>query len=880
MPWSIQYTRQWRDLPLRTKCLLLISAPAAATVLMFGMANLLAVRTAAAGDQANRALQAAWEIQRLYAADARMSANARAYFITRQESFVTQARSAIEMFTSGERALLNLTAGNPAQQQRLAQVASIESAREERMFGGLARFRNDVFPWDQLRVAVSEVEAQRLQMEGLLRAMDDKNTLLLEASLSRAHSLRAEQGAITGICLFLGLLGGVAMSLLFARGITGRIAILERNVAAITVGAAPDPLAGLDEIGSLNEGLRGVAELLRRKEVALENALHGIAEIGSDGRCLWLNKMYAEMTGCSRTLKPPQIAVLAQPEDRVRVEQAIEEMQRNGRSEIAARLDQFSGRTPDVGITFISTALEPGPGQGSTFYVFLRDIWAGKKADAALVRAKEAAEASNRAKTEFLAKISHDIRTPLNAILGSADLLSQTPLNFDQSEYVNMFQRNCRRLVSLINDFLDFARIEAGAVRVERGPFRVREVVLDAVATFREPAARKDITLGMEIDPAAPEWALGDPLRLQQVLVNLLSNALKFTPAGRVDVNVKVLMETSTGNQLRFEVSDSGAGIRLEDQDKIFARFVQLPNPTSGQRGTGLGLTICRDLVELMGGEIGVVSREGNGSTFYFNLPLESVEPGPASSDTVETGLAQLSPSAPIRILLAEDTEDNRLLLEHFLRDEPVKLRTATNGLEALNAVLEGEQFDLILMDIDMPEMDGYTATRKIRAYQQSQGPASGVATPIVALSADAMQDAVHASLEAGCVAHVAKPVDRETLLRTIRRFALAKAAPEERTPRTTPVSEQVMALVPHYLASKAQQIEEARTALASRDFGPIRRFGHNLKGTGRGYGFPPIEEMGREIERAAAEADADRIASQLDALHQFVIESSAPVNT
>lgn len=427
MPWFIQRMRTWRDLSLRTKCLMLISAPAAATVLMFGFASLLAVGNAAAGDQANRALQAAREIQRLSTADAEMSASARAYFITQQESFVLQARSWLETFASSEHALLNLTADSPMQQQRLARIASFERAREERMFGGMARFRSGAFPWDQLRVVLGEVEAERRQMRELLMAIDLENTRQLEASLNRVRALRAEQGAITGMCLLFGLLGGAAMTLLFARGITGRIAGLQSNVERLAAGTAPALMTGRDEIGSVNQKLLGVAELLRRKCVALENALHGIAEIDSHGRCLWLNKMFAEMTGCSRIFKPAQIAALVQPEDRARVEQAIAEMRVNGRSEIAARFDQFSGRASDVGITFLSTAEEAGTEGNSSFYVFLRDLRAGKRADAALFRAKEAAEASNRARTEFLAKISHDIRTPLNAILGSADLLSKLP---------------------------------------------------------------------------------------------------------------------------------------------------------------------------------------------------------------------------------------------------------------------------------------------------------------------------------------------------------------------------------------------------------------------------------------------------------------------
>jgi len=871
MRWLQAWPRKWPDLPLRTKCLLLISFPAAATVLMFGVSNILAARDSAAGEAVNLALRTGQEIQRLRVAETETSAAARAYVITAQESFVSQARSALAEFDAARQQLFNLTADHPEQQQRLAEIATLEHAREERMFGDIARFRVGELPSDQLRAAVIGVEAGRLRMAAVLTAMEQDNARQLETAFRLREASRTQQGTITSICLFFGLLGGVAMTLLFARGITSRIDRLQRNLARLPGGALPEPLAGRDEIGALNQGLIQVAEALRMKDVALENVPHGIAEVSTDGGYRWMNKTYQSMAGCSRIYTPATIALTVQPEDRPRVEEAIALMRAQGRAEIAARMDQPHGALSNVGITLLATAEDTA----SSFYVFLSDIQVGKRGDAALIRAKDAAEASNRAKSEFLAKISHDIRTPLNAILGSADLLSQTPLSFDQSEYVNMFQRNCRRLVALINDFLDFSRIEAGAVRVEKAPFHIRETVNDAVATFRDAAARKGITLGVEIDPAAPGWARGDPLRIQQVLVNLLSNALKFTTTGHVDVHVKVLSAAGATDRLRFEVCDTGPGIRLEDQDKIFARFVQLPNQSNGQRGTGLGLTICRDLVELMEGEIGVLSREGSGSTFHFSLPLEAVEAVAPDPGTPETAPAELPSSESIRILVAEDTEDNRLLLEHYLRDEPVKLRIALNGQEALDAVQNGEQFDLILMDIDMPVMDGYTATRRIRAWQQSQG----VATPIIALSADAMREAVSASLEAGCVAHVAKPIDRDTLLKSIRRYAAAPMtpmAPKASVARTISISEQVMALVPQYLASKEKQIEEARAALASRDFGPIRRFGHNLKGTGRGYGFPPIEEMGKEIEQAAVQADPNRVADQLDALHKFVTESAA----
>jgi len=215
----------------------------------------------------------------------------------------------------------------------------------------------------------------------------------------------------------------------------------------------------------------------------------------------------------------------------------------------------------------------------------------------------------------------------------------------------------------------------------------------------------------------------------------------------------------------------------------------------------------------------------------------------------------------PARILVAEDTEDNRVLLIHYLRGEPARLRFATTGTEAVERIRGGDEFDLILMDIDLPGLDGYEATRAIREFQMSR---SMPLTPIVALSAHAMREAVRASLDAGCVAHVAKPIDRTTLLRTIRRYS---SRPDGVVPG-------VEALVPRYLASNAKRIEEAHAHLASGDFEPIRRLGHNLKGTGRGYGFPRIEELGREIETAASLFDRQRVAGQLEALERFIEES------
>jgi signal transduction histidine kinase/DNA-binding response OmpR family regulator len=873
------WLRKWLDLSLGTKCLLLISVPAVATVAMAGASYLVGTETTATGKQVDASFRIGGEIERLRASEIETSAQTRAYLITADEQFARKTREALAAFDSAWQNLSDLTKDDPFQRQRLAEVEALERSRVERIFGDTDGFRSHTLPWDDLGRSLMAGEAERMGMESILKTMQDANTRAVDVYLNRAGQLRARRNSILGIGLFLGVAGGVAMLLLSAQGITSRIRGLAGNIAQLAAGTRIDALPGRDEIGTLSAGLVQIARILQQQRVALESARDGIAEVDGQGRYRWLNKAYAEIAGLTEALPPPTLQATVQAEDRPKIQEAIRVMQLGGNAAVGARLAPGSGSAAEVEMTFLQIQGQPDAG----FYVFLREIGSGREAAGALIRAKDAAIASNRAKTDFLAKISHDIRTPLNAILGAADLLSQTQLSFDQSEYVHMFQRNCRRLLALINDFLDFSRIEAGAVRVEKAPFRIREIVSDAVATFREAAAQKAILLGVDIDPLAPEWEIGDSLRIQQVLVNLLSNALKFTAAGRVDVRVKVLEGAGEGpntQRLRCEVLDTGPGIAPENQDKIFMKFVQLPNQTAGPRGTGLGLTICRDLVELMGGEIGVSSQVG-GSNFHFSLPLEEAPPGALAVPEVSSAApadGKLSASKDaIRILVAEDAEDNRLLVDHYLRSEPVDLRFAFTGQEALDAVQRGEEFDLILMDLDMPVLDGIGAAKAIRAWETSHGGS----TPIVALTADAMSEAVHASLDAGCVAHVAKPVERGTLLKTIQRYASVNAArPIQASTAaiatTVPVSGEVLALVPRYLASKHKQIEEARESLISRDFGSIRRFGHNLKGTGRGYGFPAIEELGREIEKAAMAADVDRVAGQLDALHRFVIESGA----
>lgn len=856
---------RWSDIKLGTKGLIVVAAPAAATVLIAGAAYLIGSMTEKAEAEKDRAIEATAMIQKLRADEAAGSASARGYLISGDESFTGRIRTSLGEFEATGDKLEALVANSKPQRQRLREIDALQRGRVEMIFEAVAQFRAGVSSPEERRNEALSAERERARMETLIDAMLAEQQRITEERAARVQTLRASLSRVIGICAIGGLAGGCFISALFASGITSRIERLKTNLARLATGEAlnPNPV-GRDEIGLLNEGIIRTSETLRIKTSALENALQGIAQADASGWLVSFNKACADLLGVDGTQHPINLFSAVLEEDRARVEETLAGARLAGRSEVEALILRPDGSTTDVLITFLPLA-----GMGGC-QVFLRDITLQRKVEEALTRARDAAMASNRAKTQFLAKISHDIRTPLNAILGSADLLSQTPLDADQSEYVDMFRRNSRRLVALINDFLDFSRIEAGAVRVDRTDFRPRQIVDEAVRTFRDLASRKGIDLIVAIEPDVPDSLNGDPVRIQQVLTNLLSNALKFIQLGQVDVRVNVV--TIKGKPfLRFDVSDTGPGIAAMDQERIFGLFAQLPNQPPGALtvGCGLGLTICRELVQLMGGDISIDSELGAGSTFRFTVPLILAEQGLRDAGKSPAGrLSSHCPLRPVSILIAEDEEDNRTLLRHYLREHPFDVQFVENGEQALSAVKGPKTFDLILMDMDMPVMDGHAAIRKIRQWE---GATRGTAVPIVALSAGVIVDEVRACLDEGCVAHVAKPVDQATLIETIDRHSLGRSSFVDRSR----VSDPVKALAPAYLGSKPRQIEEALGHLNNRNFESIRRFGHNLKGTGRGYGFPEIEEAGCRIEKSADEADEMEIARQLHALSRVVSGAS-----
>jgi PAS domain S-box-containing protein len=860
--------KRWRDLRLRTKGLFVVAVPAGLAGVLAAMLYTFAVQIASEEYLGRHSLQVVELIQRLRTSEAELGGVVRAYFITADPIFADKTRDAVASFDAARQRISELTAGDDQQGQYLTRAAAIQRSRVERIFGAIARLKSGTLPWENLRQGIRAAETEREVMNGVLGAMEERERGLLKTHYERVDSLRNIRRALSAICVVLGVAGSVIASFLFASGITKRIGKLRENVDQLATGGALETVfSGRDEIGALGQGIAAAAEILRRRTSILENALHGIAEADASGNCLSYNKAYAELAGLPESSAGVSITELVHPDDLAKVVAAISVMRASGRAEVETRVGYRQSRVTHVAMTLLPVSA----GSDSGFYIFLDDRTLRKETETVLVMAKDAAIASNRIRTQSLAKISHDIRTPLNAILGAADLLSTTALNSDQSTYVDMFQRNCRRLVRLINDFLDFSRIEAGAVQVQKAPCNVKEMVADAVNTFRESASRKGLTLGFEVESSVPERVFVDAARIQQVLVNLISNAVKFTTHG--GVNVQVLVDRPPNRRrIHFAVSDTGPGIDPLDEAQVFAAFAQLPDGDVNNRGSGLGLTICRELVELMGGEIGLIGNPGSGSTFHFSLPLDDIPLTEALPDAAPGAIPRgWRRDGPARILVVEDSADNRILIEHYVRGEPLEITFAFNGEEAFE-VSQRRDFDLVLMDIDLPGLNGYEITRLMRKWQADNG---RVPTPVVALSAHAMKDAVRASLQAGCVAHVAKPVDRTLLLKTIARFALSKSARMDNPPERSAVADGVAALVPVYLASKPKQIEDARAALALNDFDPVRRFGHNLRGTGAGYGFPRIEEIGAALENAASEKDEESIRMQLEALSRFVAQGA-----
>jgi PAS domain S-box-containing protein len=505
-----------------------------------------------------------------------------------------------------------------------------------------------------------------------------------------------------------------------------------------------------------------------------------------------------------------------------------------------------------------------------------RDVTETKRVQVELQQAKAAAESASRTKSDFLASMSHEIRTPMNAIMGIADLLAKTALTPEQDKFVQIFRRSGDNLLNLINDILDLSKVEASQLDLERTGFSLSDHLEKVMEMVAPRAQEKHLTLVCDIAPGVNNDLVGDPTRLRQVLLNLLGNAIKFTPSGSVSLRVEPDADGAVPTALRFTVTDTGIGIPGDKLNQVFERFTQADSSTTRRfGGSGLGLTISRRLVELMGGRIWVESEVDEGSLFAFAVPFE-VSTAISRPVAAPIGVGPEEALLPLRILMAEDSPDNCTIALAYLEDTPYLVDVAGTGILACQMFKAG-RYDLVLMDRQMPAMDGLTATRTIRAWEKANDRAP---TPIIALTASALKGDRESCLAAGCTAYLTKPIKQDVLLQAIKDHSAVRApAPQASAPPGPGVSRTAQRLAertPAYLENCRLNVQAMLLALDLGDFEVVTILGHNLRGSGGGFGFQMITDIGAGLEQAADISDGASSRRWLGELSSYLDHLSA----
>ncbi len=543
----------------------------------------------------------------------------------------------------------------------------------------------------------------------------------------------------------------------------------------------PYRMAGsITDITEQKESNRALAQSQERFALAVRGTNDGIWDWDIRTNKVFFSPRWKNMVGYEDSELESTFAAfesLLHPEDHQRVLTALQEYL-DGKSERYAVEFRFHHKDGTWRwILARGRALRDEEGNPYRMAGSHTDVTEQKQAEEQLRQARLAAEAANRAKSAFLANMSHEIRTPMNGIIGMSELLLKMKMGATQQEYLVMLKDSAESLLSLLNDVLDFSKIEAGKMEIDAQDFNLRDTIADTLQALGVRAMQKKLTLTHEVAEDVPQVLMGDDGRLRQIMINLVGNAIKFTDRGSIRVTARIESHEPEGTRLHFEIQDTGIGIAPEVQGRIFEAFTQAETTmTRRYGGTGLGLAICRDLVEMMNGRIWVESEIDQGSTFHFTTLF-----GTASGAELPPRANASPPLPPVvrlmNVLVVEDGRVNQLVASKFLEERGHSVKVVENGREAIEAV-RCEKFDAILMDVHMPEMNGYQATATIRQIEAR----IGGHVPIIAMTANALKGDREQCLRSGMDGYVSKPVHAVELLRAVERYADGRAVAKPRT--------------------------------------------------------------------------------------------------
>ncbi|MBT5941293.1 MAG: PAS domain S-box protein [Rhodospirillaceae bacterium] len=654
----------------------------------------------------------------------------------------------------------------------------------------------------------------------------------------------------------------------------------------------------VQSVTDITERLRAEKEIARGKDIletTINSVNQGIIMVSEDGTVLAHNKYFETLHGMSvkdySNYEEFGVAYLksvgAEPKS---IEESLQLLRVNKAGTWVRPINE------NLVFEISHTPLSDG-GYVRTY----NEITERLKAENILKRAKEDAEAAAEAKSEFVAVVSHEVRTPLNGVLGMARLLLETSVNEEQKQYAETIVRSGETLILILNDLLDISKLEAGKLDLDIKPFNPKEVIESSISLMSAKAQENKISLTISIENDLPSALLGDENRIRQVLINLISNAVKFTKEGSVTLSASATHQDDSNVQLMLSVKDTGSGISQASQANLFTPFTQGSADVARKYGgTGLGLAICRRLAELMSGKIMLESELGYGSTFSLNIPLRMADPDKIASNGKLSQNGDHTQNLPaLKILLVEDNEINLKVARGLLQKRGHDVQTAENGQIALDILLapEASEFDAILMDRHMPVMDGVEATRHIK---EMDGPISNI--PIIAVTAAVTQREIDACLEAGMTEVVTKPIHPEELMSALARACNPQVGASSQDPvssksgvlqdsKTTPIldddilgtlrnnlgNDTVTELIEDFKIIGYQSIEQFKAAASEHDVEAMTRNAHDLKTNAATLGLLCLSERAREVEFACKEnrmEDAKSLSTDLTATLEVSIST------